>query len=119
MRISDWSSDVCSSDLPPPPRTPPSTRIDPLPLPILGRIILAINRYLYISEDHISWRIGLRAGRTCKRPYPNAFTVSEKDNDEICHSRSCGGPLAGRKPCEYARCDHAIRGRGGARGHLP
>src|SRR3546814_10664154 len=55
MRISDWSSDVCSSDLAPPmagdaatPRTPPDKRaqtrkdvIAALPLPIPGTAALA------------------------------------------------------------------------------
>src|SRR3546814_20600728 len=80
MRISDWSSDVCSSDLPsvtsknPPPKSPPapspanksvpkswpSTRtalshsaVKAIPTPVLDPVLFSLSAYLHIDSFEI------------------------------------------------------------------
>src|SRR3546814_10224682 len=45
MRISDWSSDVCSSDLPSPPAAEPTIDLDALEQRVSGLSLADVDRY--------------------------------------------------------------------------
>src|SRR3546814_6748239 len=70
MRISDWSSDVCSSDL------AVAAQLGPQDKPCRpagdGRIPAPLQDYLDSDVDHIAWRWGGAGLKTCSLPVPKA-----------------------------------------------
>src|SRR3546814_2731301 len=85
LRISDWSSDVCSSDLVPPDRLidPSEAATHPSPVasryPGLYRIVVdekpTLDRKSVVSGKSVSVRVDLGGGRTTKiKPLYKCFT---------------------------------------------